>query len=93
MNKVLLLFGLMLLSPVPAQAHTLGVDKGELTELKDGSYHLVSRVPPRFQPLITTPELPPGCALEGNPRGARGPYEVRFVFRCEEPLAADDDKG
>lgn len=85
-----MLFGLMLLLPVTAQAHTLGVDKAELTELKDGSYHLVSRVPPRYQSLITTPELPSGCALEGNPRGARGPYEVRFVVRCEEPLTAND---
>lgn len=90
MKRALLLLGLFLLFPATAQAHTLGVDKAELTELKDGSYHLVSRVPPRFQPLITTPELPSGCALEGNPRGARGPYEVRFVFRCEEPLTADD---
>jgi hypothetical protein len=90
MKKALLLLGLILLFPVAALAHTLGVDKAELTELRDGSYHLVSRVPPRFQPLITTPELPAGCDLEGSPRGARGPYEVRFIFRCKEPLNVDD---
>ena len=36
-----------------AQAHTLGVDKADLVEMKDGRYHLVSYVPPLYQPLIT----------------------------------------
>jgi hypothetical protein len=78
------------LTPV-AQAHTLGVDKADLVEMKDGSYHLVSHVPPRYQPLITAPELPKHCAQEGNPRGARGDYEVRFIFACESRLTADDE--
>jgi hypothetical protein len=87
-RAVLLL--VVLLAP-NIQAHTLGVDKADLTEMKDGGgYHLVSRVPPRFQYLITTPELPAGCVFEGSPRGARGPYEVRFVFHCDEPLTSDD---
>lgn len=83
---------LMLLTLAPgAQAHTLGVDRADLVEMKDqGGYHLVSHVPPRYQPLITTPELPEGCALEGSPRGARGPYEVRFVFHCEARLKTGD---
>ena len=74
-----------------AHAHTLGVDKADFTEMKDGSYHLVSHVPPRYQPLITAPELPARCAQVGNPRGARGDYEVRFVFTCKSPLTAEDE--
>lgn len=74
-----------------ARAHTLGVDPADLTEMADGSYHLVSRVPRRLQPFIHTPELPVRCALEGNPRGVRGVYEVRFVFHCETPLIAGDE--
>lgn len=73
-----------------AGAHTLGVDPADLTEMADGSYHFVSRVPPRLQGAIRTPELPDRCAFEGNPRGARGAYEVRFVFRCDSPLVAGD---
>lgn len=87
---VLLFLSLGAVAPA-AHAHTLGVDKADLVEMKDGSYHLVSHVPPLYQPLITAPELPPRCAQEGNPRGARGVYEVRFVFTCESPLTADDD--
>ena len=81
---------LLLLLSAPAGAHTLGVDPADLTEMADGSYHLVSRVPPRFHGAIRAPELPGRCALDGNPRGARGAYEVRFVFRCETPLVAGD---
>ena len=87
-----LLIVLLLAAFAPAaHAHTLGVDKADLVEMKDGSYHLISHVPPRYQPLITAPELPARCAQEGNPRGARGDYEVRFVFTCESPLTADDE--
>ena len=75
---------------VPANAHTLGVDKADLIEMNDGSYHLVSHVPPAYQSMIRAPELPPSCAQEGNPRGARGAYEVRFIFTCESPLTASD---
>ncbi len=81
---------LLLLLSASAGAHTLGVDPADLTEMADGSYRLVSRVPPRFQGAIRAPGLPARCALEGNPRGARGAYEVRFVFRCETPLVAGD---
>lgn len=71
-------------------AHTLGIDKADLRELPDGSYHLVSHVPPRYQSAITAPRLPKRCELQGSPRGARGPYEVRFIFSCEQRLNADD---
>jgi len=74
-----------------ANAHTLGVDKADLAEMKDGSYHLVSRVPPRYQPLIAAPQLPSRCEMQGNPRGSRGAYEVRFVFTCESALTAEDE--
>jgi hydrogenase/urease accessory protein HupE len=74
-----------------AQAHTLGVDPADLAEMVDGSYHLVSRVPPRLQPAIRSPELPERCAFEGNPRGTRGVYEVRFIFTCESRLVAGDE--
>ncbi len=74
-----------------AKAHTLGVDKAELIEMKDGNYRLISHVPPVYQPLITAPELPMRCLQQGNPRGARGDYEVRFMFTCESPLTADDE--
>ena len=83
------LFITSLVSPV-VQAHTLGIDKAVLTEMVDGSYRLVSRVPPRYQSMITTLELPPRCTLDGSPRGARGDYEVRFEFNCESTLTADD---
>lgn len=81
---------LLVLLSVSASAHTLGVDPADLTEMADGSYHLVSRIPQRLQDAIRAPELPRRCAPEGNPRGARGAYEVRFVFRCETPLVAGD---
>lgn len=86
----LIAFALLIGTAFGAHAHTLGVDKADLTEMADGSYHLVSRVPRRFAPLITTPDLPESCALQGNPRGKRGVYEVRFVFACTSPLTADD---
>lgn len=73
-----------------AEAHTLGVDPADLTEMADGAYHLVSRVPPRLAGFITTPQLPDRCAFEGDARGARGTYEVRFVFKCDSPLVAGD---
>lgn len=41
--------------------------------------------------FITTPELPERCMFEGSPRGSRGVYEVRFVFRCETALKAGDE--
>ena len=85
-----LLLVLSAATALPAKAHTLGVDKADLVEMKDGSYNLVSHVPPVYQAMITAPELPPRCKLDGNPRGARGAYEVRFIFRCESPLTASD---
>ncbi len=85
----IVIFSLFLV-PV-AMAHTLGVDKAALVEMKDGSYHLVvSRVAPAYQSLITTPLLPDRCQLQGNPRGARGASEIRFIFACESALVADD---
>ena len=89
--RVIVLLLLFVAFTPAAQAHTLGVDKADLVEMKDGSYHLVSHVPPRYQPLITAPELPARCAQQGDPRGARGDYEVRFIFTCESPLTADDE--
>lgn len=90
MNRfaILLLFAVI---ASPVLAHTLGVDKASLVELSDGSYHLISHVPQRYQPMITTPEVPERCALEGSPHGTRGAYEVRFIFKCESPLTADDE--
>jgi hypothetical protein len=41
---------------MPGQAHTLGVDKGDLVEMADGSYHLVSRVPKQLQHMIRAPQ-------------------------------------
>lgn len=73
-----------------ASAHSLGVDKATLKEIGEGKYELSSYVPPKLAPLIKTPVLPDGCSFEGNPRGERGNYEVRFLFVCEEPLSADD---
>ncbi|MDJ0957711.1 MAG: HupE/UreJ family protein [Arenicellales bacterium] len=90
MIRFVLWLMLLLVAP-PVPAHTLGVDKASLVELTDGSYHLISHVPPRYQSMITTPKLPERCALEGSPRGARGAYEVRFVFMCESPLTASDE--
>ena len=85
---LLLLFGLCF--PLVSQAHTLGVDKGELTEMADGSYHLISQLPKKFQHQIRTPRLPERCELSGPRRGERGNYEVRFVFSCESALTAED---
>ena len=78
---------LLAVTTSPVLAHTLGVDKASLVELSDGSYHLISHVPPRYQPMITTPELPERCTLEGSPRGARGTYEVRFDPALVSPMA------
>lgn len=74
----------------PLFAHTLGVDKAELIETSDSTYHLVSKVPNNLAHLITTPEIPDRCQFSGSPGGKRGDYEVRFVFSCESPLTADD---
>ena len=84
------LLGCYLAVVVPAEAHTLGVDKAELVELAPGHYRLVSKVPVRLQPLITTPELPERCTLAEPQRGERGAYVVRFTFACDAPLTADD---
>lgn len=87
--KILILITLLWSSP--AFAHTLGVDKAELIEYSDATYHLVSRVPNNIAHLITTPELPERCQFSGSPGGKRGDYEVRFVFSCDSPLTADDE--
>lgn len=79
-----------LFGSAPASAHTLGVDKAELTETAPGTYELVSKVPQRLAGLITTPVLPDRCAFEGSPRGERGIYHVRFVFTCDTRLTADE---
>ena len=89
-RAILLLLATGCLAP-HAVAHTLGVDPAELTEMKDGTYHLVSHVPPIYQPMISAPQLPKRCAPQGNPRGARGAREVRFIFSCTSPLTADDE--
>ena len=86
------LIGLLLtLPPGIGFTHTLGVDPADLSELRHGSYHLVSRVPQTLQLNITTPILPERCTFDGSPRGTRGVYEVRFVFTCETPLKAGDE--
>ena len=72
-------------------AHTLGVDKADLTEMADGSYHIVSHVPQNLAYLITTPVLPERCFFNGNPRGVLGFYEVRLIFTCKTPLTARDE--
>ena len=72
-------------------AHTLGIDKAQLTEMPNGSYHLASIVPTRLAHLITPPKLPDHCSFVGNPRGVRGDYEVRFDFTCDSRLTADDN--
>lgn len=92
MMRLLLVFAALLLGagPEPASAHSLGVDRAELTELGPGEYRLVSRVPPRIAPAIRTPELPDRCALTGRPSGERGSYSVTFNFTCDTGLTADD---
>lgn len=92
MSRVVYVVLLIYMICVPtAFAHTLGVDKADLIEMRDGSYQLVSRVPPRLQALITPPSLPRQCEPKGNPRGSRGDYEVRFSFNCDTPLTAEDE--
>jgi hypothetical protein len=73
-----------------ALAHALGVDPAELVELPGGNYRLTSKVPQSLAHLITAPELPEHCTLDGSPRGERGPYEVRYTFTCKAPLTAQD---
>ena len=73
-----------------ALAHTLGIDPAELVERHNGSYRLMSKVPQSLAHLITAPELPERCSLDGSPRGERGPYEVRYTFNCKEALTARD---
>ena len=82
---------LTLLWPSYVFAHTLGVDKAELIETSDATYHLVSQVPVTLAHLITTPEIPERCQFSGSPGGKRGNYEVRFVFSCDSPLTAADE--
>lgn len=71
-------------------AHTLGVDKADLSEIRPGSYELISKVPLRLANAITTPILPKKCRFDGPPSGERGAYQVRFEFSCDEALTADD---
>ena len=87
--KILIFITLLLSSP--AFAHTLGVDKAELIEYSEETYHRVSRVPKNIAHLITTPGIPERCQFSGSPGGKRGDYEVRFVFSCDSPLTADDE--
>ena len=76
--------------PAPVAAHSLGVDRADLTETGSGEYRLVSKVPRRLQPAIFPPELPERCQPVGNPSGEKGSYSVTFVFTCSQPLTADD---
>ncbi len=78
------------LETAPVFAHSLGIDPAELNEHADGTYMLRTKVPQMLAYLITAPELPERCALSGNPRGQRGPAEVRYAFTCNEPLTARD---
>ena len=71
-------------------AHALGVDPAELVELPGNSYRLTSKVPQSLAHLITAPQLPEHCSLDGNPRGERGPHEVRYTFSCKARLTARD---
>ena len=73
-----------------SSAHTLGIDKAELSEIPGNTYQLSSYVPNNLVPYITTPELPDFCDFTTNPRGERGSYEVRFIFICDRSLSADD---
>lgn len=87
---LLVVFCALLGTAGPAAAHSLGVDKADLTETSPGIYELVSKVPSRLSSAITTPVLPERCELLGSPRGERGSYHVRFKFACEVPLSVDD---
>lgn len=91
---ILIWLALLLVVPTvstsPAMAHALGVDPAELVELEGSTYRLTSKVPRSLAHLITAPILPENCKLNGNPRGERGPYSVRYTFTCEEPLTAND---
>lgn len=74
----------------PVWSHALGIDPAELTELSNQQYELVVTVPRVLSHLITAPGLPEDCELTGNPRGQRGPMEVRFEFSCVQPLNSGD---
>ena len=86
----LTLVALVALAPHDAEAHSLGVDRAQLTEVTPGSYRLVSKVPRRLAPAIRPPELPATCAPTGKPAGERGSYSVTFTFTCDPALSAAD---
>ncbi|WP_164658480.1 HupE/UreJ family protein [Tropicibacter sp. Alg240-R139] len=79
------------LAPSLVNAHTLGVDKGELRALGDNAYRLASKVPPLLAAAITTPVLPSHCGFDGSPGGVRGADTVTFTFSCSGPLTASDE--
>ena len=88
MRALLALWLVVALAP-PLWAHSLGIDRAELTETAKGEYRLVSRVPARIAPAIRTPSLPKGCTATGKPAGERGTYSVTFTFVCDPALTAD----
>lgn len=91
MRLLHILFYLLFILSVNAMAHTLGVDKANLTEIKPGSYQLVTQTPAPYQTLIKTPMLPDKCVLDGNPHGIRSTSEVRFDFTCTPSLSTEDE--
>lgn len=84
------IFTAMVLQTGGALAHSLGVDRAELTETSPGTYRLTAKVPRRIQPAILTPILPERCHFTDNPTGERGGYSVAFRFTCDRPLTAED---
>lgn len=90
MTRAIVAFIMFVLPASPALAHSLGIDQAELNERSSSSYELLAKVPQALAYLISTPQLPERCTYSGNPRGNRGPSEVRFTFTCDKPLTASD---
>ncbi|MGI9219937.1 MAG: HupE/UreJ family protein [Woeseiaceae bacterium] len=86
-----LMMVLLFLAPLAtetAAAHTLGIDPVELTDLGEGQYQLIAKVPAGLQSAIAAPLLPDDCDFSGDPMGTRGTYTVIFEFACPSMLVA-----
>ncbi|GLP96042.1 HupE/UreJ family protein [Paraferrimonas sedimenticola] len=89
--QLLILVGLLgLVFSTPASAHTLGVDKAELSEIAPGEYKLAVTTPAEIAFYLGAPELPERCEFIDSPGGETTASGIRFSFKCLTPLTGND---
>jgi hypothetical protein len=81
---------LIVIFPVLALGHDIGVTRAELVESENGGYALIGSFGPAAAFMHPTPLLPEHCDYVGNPRGVQGPGGHTWEFSCEPSLTSED---